>query len=77
MIRTQILLHPQQHQLLSEIARLEERSLSDLVRESVDRWLAARRRAALTLAAQALLPDYTPPSELTAFHPLDGEAFHA
>jgi hypothetical protein len=31
----------------------------------------------LAAAAQALLPDYTPGSELTIFTALDGEDFHA
>lgn len=37
--RAQILLEPEQHATLAEIARREARSISDLVREIVDRWL--------------------------------------
>lgn len=41
--RTQILLEPDQHRALSEIARQEGRSLSDVVREMVRRQLEHRR----------------------------------
>ena len=37
--RAQILLEPEQHTALAEIARREARSISDLVREIVDQWL--------------------------------------
>lgn len=38
--RTQILLEPDQHKRLSEMARREHRSLSDKVREIIARYLA-------------------------------------
>jgi hypothetical protein len=49
--RTQILLEPEQHRALSEIAEREDRRLSDLMRAIVSRYLeerageAERRRA--------------------------------
>ncbi|HNT55119.1 MAG TPA: ribbon-helix-helix domain-containing protein [Anaerolineaceae bacterium] len=77
MYRTQILLEPEQHQILTEIARQEKRSLSDLLREMVDKQIAERKRMALAAAAQTLLVDYQTDQELTAFRALDGDDFHA
>jgi hypothetical protein len=77
MYRTQILLEPEQHKILAEIAHQEKRSLSDVVREMVDKQIAERRQLALTTAAQALLADYQNDPELTAFQVLDKDDFHA
>ena len=44
--RAQILLEPEQHRTLSELAEREGRSISDLVRESVQAYLAERERDA-------------------------------
>ena len=77
MYRTQILLEPEQHRILTEIARQEKRSLSDVIREMVDKQIAKRRQMALAAAAQALLADYQHDPELTAFQSLDGDDFHA
>ncbi len=77
MQRTQILLEPEQHQALVEIARRENRSLSDVVRGMVKKQLEERQRLDLALAAEALLADYQDDSELTAFTDLDAEDFHA
>jgi hypothetical protein len=44
--RAQILLEPEQHQALAEIAQREGRSMSDLVREIVRQHLAERDQAA-------------------------------
>ena len=44
MQRTQILLEPEQHRTLSDLAHAEGRSLSDLVREFVQAQLALRER---------------------------------
>ena len=71
--RTQVLLQPEQHDELEEIARREHRSLSDVVREMLDVQLAERRRRDMEFAAQALLPDYLGDKELTAFAALDAE----
>jgi predicted DNA-binding ribbon-helix-helix protein len=77
MYRTQILLEPEQHKILAEIAHQEKRSLSDVVREMVDKQIAERRQLTLTTAAQALLADYQNDPELTAFQVLDKDDFHA
>lgn len=77
MYRAQILLEPEQHRILTEIARRENRSLSDVVREMIDKQMAERRQTALAAAAQALLVDYQADPELTAFQALNGDDFHA
>jgi hypothetical protein len=77
MIRTQILLEPEQHKTLATIARQQRRSLSDLVREMLDAQIAEEKRIALIQAAEALLEDYQHNPELTAFQALDGDDFHA
>ena len=77
MVRTQILLEPEQHQRLTEIARQENRSLSDLIRELVEARIAESKAQALAAAAQQLLADYREDAELTALKSLDGEDFHA
>ena len=41
--RTQILLEPEQHRALRQIARMEDRSVSDVVRDAVRRELERRR----------------------------------
>lgn len=75
--RTQILLEPEQHKSLQEIARREKRSFSDVVREMLDRQLAERKQQELTNAAKLLLADYKEDPDLTAFTTLDSEDFHA
>jgi len=77
MYRTQILLEPDQHEALSEIARQEKRSISYVIREMLDKQIAERKQKALAAAALALLPDYRSNAELTAFQVLDGDDFHA
>ena len=44
MQRTQILLEPEQHRALADLARTEGRSLSDIVREFITAQLAHRAR---------------------------------
>ena len=77
MQRTQILLEPEQHKLLTEIAKQQKRSLSDIIREMVDKQLAEHKRQALASAARSLLADYQTNPELTAFQILDRDGFHA
>jgi len=77
MYRTQILLEPEQHKALVEIARREKRSLSDVVRQMLDEQLEERKQLNLALAAKELLVDYQVDPELTAFSALDAEDFHA
>ena len=77
MHRAQILLEPEQHQMLAEIARQEQRSLSAVVRDMLAQQLTARKKKALASAAKVLLSDYQTDKELTAFTVLDQEDFHA
>jgi predicted DNA-binding ribbon-helix-helix protein len=49
--RAQLLLEAEQHQALAKIAEQEGRSISDLVREIVDRHLAERRQQTQQLTA--------------------------
>jgi metal-responsive CopG/Arc/MetJ family transcriptional regulator len=77
MQRTQISLEPEQHKALTEIARREKRSLSDVIRQMIDEQIQARQQRQLEQAARALLADYQVDAELTAFASLDGEDFHA
>jgi hypothetical protein len=48
MVALEIVLEPEQHQALAEIAQLEGRSISDLVREIVGQHLAERDRGVQT-----------------------------
>lgn len=77
MYRTQILLDPEQHKDLVEIARQERRSLSDVVRQMLQEQLEALKQKKLEQAARALLADYEADLELTAFSALDQDDFHA
>ncbi|HSF81297.1 MAG TPA: hypothetical protein VLA49_08690 [Anaerolineales bacterium] len=77
MHRTQILQEPEKYKLLTETARQERRSLSDLINELVDIQFDQRKQIALSAATQALLTDYRTDPELTAFQALNGDDFHA
>lgn len=77
MLRTQIMLEPNQHQQLTAIARAENRSLSDLVRQLVDAELRAHKRRTLQAAVEKMANAYASDKELTAFTALDGEDFIA
>jgi predicted CopG family antitoxin len=54
MLRTQILLEPEQHQRLLELAQTEKRSLSDLVREMLHAQLETRKQEATRLLQRRL-----------------------
>jgi hypothetical protein len=73
--RTQILLEKSQHQILTLIAEEEKRSISDVVREMIDRELRYRQRRQMLLAARELQADYTTDLNLTAFTALDADDF--
>lgn len=73
--RTQILLEKSQHQILTLIAEEEQRSLSDIVREMIERELRHRQRRQLLLAARELQADYSANPELTEFTALDADDF--
>ena len=74
MIRTQLILEEAQHKKLVEIARLQNRSLSDLVREFLDEQIQALKQRQMIEAAETLKIDYSIDNELTAFSSLDGDA---
>jgi predicted CopG family antitoxin len=73
--RTQILLEKSQHQMLVSIADEENRSISDVVREMIERELRYRQRRQMLLAARELQADYRTNSNLTEFTALDGDDF--
>jgi hypothetical protein len=77
MERVQILLDPEQKQILQKIAKQEKRNFSEVVRKMLDEQIENHRRSQLTAAAKALLDDYKTNNELTVFTALDGEDFHA
>jgi predicted CopG family antitoxin len=77
MIRTQILLEPEQHEMLKEIAQIENKSVSEIVREMLSKQIMEQQRRRLNLAAHELLADYQVDQDLTVFTALDGEDFHA
>jgi predicted DNA-binding ribbon-helix-helix protein len=73
--RTQVLLEKSQHEILSRIAKEESRSLSEIVREMIERELRYRQRRQMMLAAHELQADYHTDPELTAFSVLDSDDF--
>ena len=73
--RTQILLEKSQHQILTLIAEEEKRSISDVLREMIDRELRYRQRRQMLLAARELQADYRTDPDLTAFTALDSDDF--
>ena len=73
MIRTQIILEEDQHHQLVEIARQQNRSLSDLVREFLNSQLRVYKKHQLIKAAEQLHQDYLNNGELTALSALNGD----
>jgi hypothetical protein len=73
--RTQVLLEKSQHELLTEMAKAESRSLSEIVREMITRELRYRQRSQMLLAARELQADYISDPELIAMTALDEEDF--
>jgi len=71
--RTQVLLKKSQHEKLSRIAKEERRSLSEIVREMIERELRYRQRRQMMLAAKELQADYETDPDLTAFSSLDSD----
>lgn len=76
MLRTQISLEPEQHEVLKAIARREQSSLASLIREMLEEQIQEKKNQTLAQAAKALLKDYQDDSETTAFTALDGEDFN-
>lgn len=54
MHRTQILIEPELHEAIPEIAQVEKRSVSDIIREMLNLQLKQRRQAALAQQKQRL-----------------------
>ncbi len=77
MERVQILLDPEQKQMLNKIAEQKKTNFSELVRSMLDEQIEKYHQAQLATAARALLADYATDQELTAFTAIDGEDFHA
>ncbi|HOM68137.1 MAG TPA: DUF6290 family protein [Brevefilum fermentans] len=77
MERVQILLDPEQKQILKKIAKQENRNFSELVRNMLDEQINKHLRTQLAAAAQALRDDYEADQELTAFTAVDGDDFNA
>lgn len=73
--RAQILLEKSQHETLSQIAREENRSLSEIVREMIERELRYRQRRQMMLSARELQADYSTDPALTEFTVLDNDDF--
>ncbi|NJC98257.1 MAG: hypothetical protein C3F07_18650 [Anaerolineales bacterium] len=73
--RTQILLEKSQHQILTLIAEEENRSISEIVREMIERELRFRQRRRMLLAARELQADYNANPDLTEFTDLDADDF--
>lgn len=73
--RTQILLEKSQHQMLILIADEENRSISEVVREMIERELRYRQRRQMLLAARELQADYRTDPSLTDFTALDSDDF--
>ena len=75
LFRAQILLEKSQHETLTQIAQEESRSLSEIVREMIDRELRYRQRRQMMLAARELQSDYSTNPDLNEFNVLDGDDF--
>lgn len=73
--RTQILLEKSQHQVLTLIASEENRSISEIVREMIERELRYRQRRQMLLAARELQADYKTDPNFTDFTALDSDDF--
>jgi hypothetical protein len=73
--RARILLEKSQHETLTQIAQEESRSLSEIVREMIDRELRFRLRRQMMLAARELQADYSINPDLSEFDVLDGDDF--
>lgn len=73
--RAQILLEKSQHETLTQIAQQESRSLSEIVREMIDRELRYRLRRQMMWAARELQADYSTDPDLNEFNALDSDDF--
>ena len=73
--KAQILLEKSQYEILTHIAQEESRSLSEIVREMIDRELRCHQRHQMMLAARELQADYNTNPALNEFNTLDSDDF--
>ena len=76
MVRTQIVIKEEQRKALGIIAKQENRTISDIIREFLDEQLRLREGREMLKAAKLLKEDYTNDKELTVFKALDSEGFY-
>ena len=76
MVRTQIIIKEEQRKALERIAKQENRSISDIIREFLDEQLRLREERGMSKAAKLLKEDYLNDKELTVFTALDNEEFY-
>lgn len=75
MRRTQIILKDDQHEALVKIARTEKQSVSEIIRQIVERELKRRQKEKMLRAADIMRDEYLTNTALTAFNVLDGDDF--
>jgi len=75
--RVQILLEPGQRQAIAQLAKRQQRNLSEMTRYLLNFALRELRRRQIQQAANLLAEDYQTNPELTAFTVLDGEDWDA
>ena len=75
MIRTQVLLEPEQLKKLTEITVQEGKSVSALLREWVDEALKLRQQKLFSAAAKAMADAYYSDGELTSYSAIDADSF--
>jgi len=76
MIRTQIILKEGQRRALEKLAKEQERSVSEVVRELLDAQLRVENERRLRDAARSLRDDYLNDPELTVYSAIEGDLFH-
>lgn len=75
LIRTQVLLEPEQLKALSKLAEEQGKSVSAVLREWVSAGLHAQRQKRLAEAALSLSEAYYSDGDLVGYSALDGEDF--
>ena len=75
LVRTQVLLEPEQLKALAQLAEEQGRSVSALLREWVAAGLHAQRQKQLAEAALLLSEAYYSDGDLVGYSKLDGEDF--
>ena len=73
MVRTQIVIEQSQQNALRELARERGVSVSEVIREMIDREVARRQADRVRLAALALRDSYLHDSDLTSFGVVEHE----